>query len=141
MADVVAASVAQTRFGTVLIGAFALLALVLASVGLYGVIAYSVTLRLHELGIRVALGAERRHVVGLVLRQALGLAGTGLALGLILALGLARGLTAQLYGVSSTDPVTLAGVTTILVAVTLLASYLPARRALSIDPAIALRRE
>ncbi|HET9264789.1 MAG TPA: ABC transporter permease [Vicinamibacterales bacterium] len=141
MADVVAASVAQTRFGTVLISAFALLALVLASVGLYGVIAYSVTLRLHELGIRVALGAERRHVVGLVLRQALGLAGTGLALGLILALGLARGLTAQLYGVSSTDPVTLAGVTTILVAVTLLASYLPARRALSIDPAIALRRE
>jgi putative ABC transport system permease protein len=139
MAEVVAASVASERFNAIMIGTFALLALTLAAVGLYGVIAYSVTLRLHEFGIRLALGADRRHILGLVLRQGLTLSVIGLALGLGLALLVTRAIETQLYQTSRTDPATLVLVASVLLAIALVASYLPGRRAARVDPMGALR--
>jgi putative ABC transport system permease protein len=141
MDDVVSGSVAQPRFASQILGLFAVLALVLAAVGLYGLIAYTVTQRTHEIGIRMALGAEPRDVLKLVLGQGLKLALVGAAMGIAGALALTRLMQGLLFQVSPTDPVTFISVTALLTIVALAASYLPARRAMRVDPMIALRYE
>jgi putative ABC transport system permease protein len=129
------------RFFAVLFAVFAGLALVLAAVGLYGVLAYAVSLRTHEIGIRMALGATGSQVRQMVMRQGVMLVGIGLAVGTLATYGLTRLLASQLYKISATDPRTYIGVTTVLVVTALLASYLPARRATRVDPVVALRDE
>ncbi len=141
MNDVIAASLATQRFSMILLNAFAAVALLLASVGLYGVISYLVGQRTHELGVRLALGAQRRDVLRLVLGDGMRMALGGVALGLIAALGLTRLLNTLLYGVSATDPVTFVGIALLLATVGLLACWLPARRATRVDPLTALRHE
>ena len=126
---------------TALLGLFAFLALVLACVGIYGVMAYSVAQRAHEIGIRVALGADRNHVLGLVVRQTLGLCLAGLCAGVLLSLALTRFLSNLLYGVQATDMATFLGTSILLIFVALLASFLPAWRALQVDPIVALRAQ
>ena len=122
-----------------LIALFGALALALAAVGIYGVIAYAVSLRTREVGIRMALGAERRDVLGMLLRTGAALTGTGLAAGFLASLALTRLLASLLFEVRSIDLATSAAVAMLLSIVALLASYLPARRAASVDPMIALR--
>jgi putative ABC transport system permease protein len=134
-------SLGQRRFYMMLLGGFAGLALVLAAVGLYGVISYSVAQRTQEMGIRVALGASGGQVVSMVMGQALRLAGLGLAMGLVLAMMLKSVLKGFLVGVSTTDPATLAVTALVLLIVALFASYVPARRAARVDPVVALRFE
>jgi len=129
------------EMGAALLTVFGGLAMVLAAVGVYGVLAYSVTQQTREIGIRMAMGAERRDVLGLVVGQGLKLTGAGLALGFLIALGLTRQLSSLLFGVSAYDPLTYGGVTLILVIVAFLACYIPARRATRVDPLIALRYE
>ena len=129
------------RFSMMLLAAFAGLAIVLASVGTYGVMAYSVAQRTHEIGIRMALGAEPVDAVRLVVGHGVTLAGFGVVVGLAGALALTRWLGSQLYGVSPADPLNLLGVAALLVSVVALASYLPARRASRVDPMVALRYE
>jgi len=129
------------RMGAALLGLFGALALVLASIGIYGVLAYSVAQRTSEIGLRMALGAQPRQVLGLVLKQGMLLAMIGAAVGILVALPVARMAGNLLYGVSSTDPLTYAGITLLLLCVALLACYLPARRATRIDPLKALRVE
>jgi len=129
------------EMGAALLTVFGGLAMVLAAVGVYGVLAYSVTQQTREIGIRMAMGAERRDVLALVVGQGLKLAGAGVALGILVALGLTRQLSSLLFGVSAYDPLTYGGVTLILVIVALLACYIPARRATRVDPLIALRYE
>jgi len=141
MTDVVATSVSGQRFNTILIGTFAVLALTLAAIGLYGVVSYSVMMRLHEFGVRLALGAETRHVVALVLRQSLTLAACGLVAGFALAFAMVRLIENQLYETRTSDPLTLATVAGMLVAIALVAALLPARRATRVDPIAALRSE
>jgi predicted permease len=141
MNDVIAASLATQRFSMILLNAFAAVALLLASVGLYGVISYLVGQRTQELGIRLALGAQRRDVLRLVLGHGMRMAFGGVALGLVAALGLTRLLNTLLYGVSATDPVTFVGIALSLATVGLLACWLPARRATKVDPMTALRHE
>jgi putative ABC transport system permease protein len=141
MDERLARSLEARRFAATLLGVFAALALLLAAIGLYGVIAYLVTQRRHEIGIRLALGASRTEVLKLVLRQAVQLALVGIALGLAAAFVLTRLLASLLYGVSATDPLTFAAICAILLAVALTASYVPARRATRIDPMVALRYE
>ena len=141
MDDVLAASVAQRRFTMTLLGGFAGAALLLAAIGLYGVIAYAVQQRTREIGIRMALGATRRNVLGLVLRQGINLAGIGVVVGIAAALGLTRVLTKLLYEVKPIDLPTFGGVSLVLLLVALLASWLPARRATKVDPMKALRYE
>jgi putative ABC transport system permease protein len=141
MEDYVASSLAERRFTLVLLVMFGALALALASVGIYGLISYSVTLRTREVGIRMAFGAKRGHVLAMVLGQGLALIGIGLAVGFVASLVLTRLLTSLLFEVRPTDLATSAAVTLLLAAVALLASYLPARRAASVDPMIALRYE
>jgi putative ABC transport system permease protein len=139
--ELVSTSMGQRRLSTVLLGIFAGLALLLASLGIYGVMAYAVAQRTRELGVRVALGATRENVLGLVLRQGIVLAGLGAVIGLAGAFGLTRLIASQLYAVKATDPVTFAGVTVLLLVVAIGATLVPALRATRIDPLIALREE
>jgi putative ABC transport system permease protein len=139
--ETVAASLAERRFSMEMIGLFAVTALLLAGLGIYGVISYMVVERTREIGIRLALGAERRTVLRMVLRQGLELTSVGAAVGLVCALIVSRVMAGVLYGVQPTDPVTFAGVAVVLIAVALVACYVPAQRAIRIDPTIALRQE
>jgi putative ABC transport system permease protein len=139
--ELLGTSVAPRRFNMMLLGIFAGVALVLAMVGLYGVMSYSVSWRTHEIGIRMALGAERADVLRLVVRQGMTMTFIGLALGLIAAFFMSRVLVGLLYGVSAKDPLTFAGVSIVLLVVALLACLIPARRATRVDPIIALRTE
>jgi putative ABC transport system permease protein len=141
MEQVVSSSLAQNRVKTVLLGIFAALALVLAAVGVYGLVSYSVAQRVHEIGIRIALGARRAEVLGMIIRQGMTLVAIGLAVGLAGALATSRLLADQVYKVSIVDPLTYIGVPCVLTAVALLANWLPARRATRVDPLTALRSE
>ena len=138
---VVAASLSSNRVKTVLIGVFGALALVLAAVGIYGLVSYTVAQRTHEIGIRVALGAGRRDVLSLIIRQGMTLVAAGLVVGLGISWAASRLVAGQLYEVSATDPLTFAGVPLLLAAVALAANWLPARRATRVDPLEALRSE
>ncbi|MGH9465861.1 MAG: ADOP family duplicated permease [Terriglobales bacterium] len=141
MHGIIQSSLAPRRFAMLLLGSFALLALVLAAIGLYGVMAYAVGRRTRELAVRLALGARRGEVVKMVMAQGLRWAGLGVGLGLVAALALTRLLSGLLYGVSPFDPLSLLAVSCLLAGVALLATYLPARRALRVDPTLALRQE
>ena len=144
MAEIVSESMSPQRFPLILLGSFASLALLLASIGIYGVISYSVTQRVHEIGIRMALGAEKRDVFRMIVVQGLSPAFAGLVIGVTTALVLARLLSSfshLLYGVGTSDPATLVSVSAVLIGVTILACYLPARRAMRVDPMVALRYE
>jgi predicted permease len=129
------------RLGAMLVGAFGFLGLVLASVGVYGVVAYSVSQRTQEIGIRTAMGAQRGHVLGMIVRQGMTMAGIGTAAGLVLSLLLFRALGTVLYGVKMFDPLTLSSVSAVLLAVAFVASYIPALRATHVDPVVALREQ
>ena len=137
--ELVAASVSRPRFYTTILGVFASIALILAAVGIYGVISYAVSLRTRELGIRIALGATGRQVSGLVLQQGVGLAIAGVAVGGAGAYWLTRLLSKLLFGVSATDPLTFVGVAALLTAIAAIASFVPARRAAKVDPLLAMR--
>jgi putative ABC transport system permease protein len=141
MDELVSGSVARPRFNMTLLGIFAAVALVLAAVGIYGVMSYSVTQRTHEIGIRMALGATQSDVLKLVVGHGIGLALIGVGLGLAGAFALTRVLTSLLFEVGATDPVTFVTVSMLLAGVALVASWLPARRAARVDPMIALRYE
>jgi putative ABC transport system permease protein len=139
--EVMSSSVAQPRLETILLGFFGSVALLLAGVGIYGVIAYSVSQRTSEIGIRMALGASRLSVLSMVLGQGLRLTAVGLGIGLALALALTRLMTGILFGISPTDPATFMAILLLLGIIALLACYLPARRATRVDPMVALRYE
>jgi putative ABC transport system permease protein len=141
MDEIIGKSVAQPRVYALLLGIFATLALILATIGIYGVISYTVTQRTHEIGIRMALGAQPRDVLGLIIKQGMALALVGIFLGLLVSLALGRVLASQLYGVSSTDPVTFTAISLLLMFVALIACYIPALRATKVDPMIAVRYE
>jgi putative ABC transport system permease protein len=134
-------SISRQRFQMILVGTFAAVALLLAAIGIYGVISYSVSQRTGEIGIRMALGAQPLDVLKLIVSQGLILTLIGLALGLAGALALTRLMAGLLYGVSATDPLTFAAIALLLTSVALLASYIPARRAMRIDPLVALRHD
>ncbi len=141
MDQFVADSMMQRRFALLLIGVFAGLAMLLAGIGLYGVMAYSVTQRTHELGLRMALGAQRSDVLKLVVRQGMLLAAIGLGIGVAFALLLSRAMKTMLFNVSATDPLIYLLIATTLAAVALFACLIPARRATKVDPMVALRYE
>jgi putative ABC transport system permease protein len=139
--EVVEKSVAQRRLTMLILGIFACAALVLAAVGIYGVIAYSVTQRTQEIGIRMALGARRSHVLAMVMRQSVMLALTGIAIGAAGAFVLTRLMSDLLFEVKPFDPITFAAVSTALAAIAMLAAFVPGRRATRVDPVVALRAE
>ncbi|MHB8540940.1 MAG: ABC transporter permease [Candidatus Acidiferrales bacterium] len=141
MDHVVYQSLAARRFAMILLAVFAALALLLSGIGIYGVISYIAGQRTHEIGIRIALGAQQRDVMRLVLGEGVRLALTGVAVGVVAALGLMRLMKTMIFGVSATDPLTFAGVAVILTLVALVACYVPARRAMRVDPMVALRYE
>jgi ABC-type antimicrobial peptide transport system permease subunit len=134
-------SMARTSFTLVMLAIAAGMGLVLGIVGIYGVIAYVVSQRIREIGIRTALGARPAGLLGMFVRQGLWLAGIGATLGLVAATGLTRLMSSLLFGVTALDPVTYISVSALLIAVSVLASYLPARRAITLDPVQALRAE
>jgi len=133
-------SISRPRLYAVLLGIFAGVAVTLAAVGIYGVLAYAVTQRTREIGIRMALGAERSNVMGLVMGQSASLVALGIALGLAGAAAVTRYLDTMLFGLTPRDPATLITVSLTLAAVATLASYVPARRATKVDPLVALRQ-
>jgi predicted permease len=141
MESLIADSTAQRRFAMILLGAFAAVALILASIGIYGVITYVVGQRTQEIGIRIALGAQRKDVLGLILWQGTRLALLGAAIGIGCALALTRLMSDLLYGIGATDPATFAGLALVLIVVAITACYLPARRAMRVNPVTALRCE
>jgi putative ABC transport system permease protein len=141
MDNILGASVSQPRFSSELIGMFAVLALLLAAIGLYGLIAYSVSQRTSEIGIRMALGATREDILRLVLRRGSALAFAGAAIGMVAALAASRLLSSMLFAVSPKDPETFLAVAFLLISVALAACYIPARRAAKVDPMVALRYE
>ena len=141
MDDLLAATAAERRFALILFETFGLVALVLAATGIYGVLSGSVTERTHEFGIRLALGAQRRDILRLVLRQGITLAALGIALGLIGASAATRVLQSLMFGIGLTDPVTFVAIPLLLALVALLACWFPARRATKVDPLVALRYE
>ena len=141
MDHIVSEAIARQRFSMLLLGIFAALALILAAVGIYGVMSYSVAQRIHEIGIRMALGARRTDVLKMIVNQGLKLVSIGMMLGLAAAFLLTRVLQSLLFGISATDPVTFFGISLVLLAVAILASYLPALRATKVDPIIALRAQ
>jgi predicted permease len=141
MQDRLYSSLARQRFSTTMLGAFALFALILSAVGVYGVMSYLVSQSQHDLGLRVALGAQRGNIIALVLRQGMSLAAFGIAAGLAGALALTRVMSSLLYGVSATDALTFSAVAAALAAIAALATYIPAWRATKVDPIVALRDE
>ena len=141
MEEIISDSLAARRFSMILLGVFASLALLLSSVGIYGVISYLVGERTHEIGIRVALGAQRGDVLRLVLGEGAKMALLGVGIGVVAALGLTRLMAHMLYGVSATDPLTFTAVAILLTGVSQAACYVPARRAMRVDPLEALRYE
>jgi predicted permease len=141
LSETVSLSLSQRRFSMEMVGLFAVTALLLAGLGIYGVISYIVSERTHEFGIRVALGAQRTNIMRMVLRQGLGVAIAGTAIGVVCALIVSHLMAGLLYGVRPTDPLTFIGVPLLLLGVALFASYVPARRATRVDPLVALRSE
>jgi putative ABC transport system permease protein len=141
MGDIVDSAFAQRRFNVVVLGIFALSALVLAGIGLYGVMAYTVNQRTHERGVRLALGAQRREVVRMVLEESLRLVAGGVALGLGAALLLNRLLSTLLFEIKPNDPGALIGASVLLAGIALLGSFVPAQRAARVDPMTTLRQE
>lgn len=141
MREVVSSSVKDWRFHAILLGIFGALAMLIAAIGVYGVISYSMAQRRHEIGVRMALGAQRRDVMRLVLSQGARLTLVGISVGMLAAFGLTRLMASLLYGVKPTDAVTFASVAILLMSIALLACYIPARRAMGVDPMVALRYE
>jgi putative ABC transport system permease protein len=141
MDEVISQTYGTIRFPMVLLWIFSALALALSGVGLFGVMSYTVSRRTHEIGIRIALGAGRAEVLRLVLREGLGVTAIGVFLGVTGALALSRVMAGYVYGVTATDPVTFIAASLLLGAVALLASYIPAQRASTVDPIVALRYE
>ncbi len=141
MTEIIGDSTASQRFSAILLGAFATAALLLSSIGIYGVVSYLVGQQTREIGIRIALGAQRQDVLHLILGAGVRTALLGIAIGIAAAIGLTRLMAGMLYGVTATDPLTFAGVAVLLLAVALLACYIPARRAMRVDPMVALRYE
>jgi putative ABC transport system permease protein len=141
LGDTVSASLAERRFSMEMVGLFALTALVLAALGIYGVIAYTVSERTREIGIRIALGADRPTILGMIFNQGAMLTAAGAVVGIACALAVSHLMAGVLYGVTPTDPPTFVGVSAVLIAVALVACYLPARRAIRVDPLTALRQE
>jgi putative ABC transport system permease protein len=141
MEELMSSSTGQARYRMTLLGTFAGVALLLAAVGTYGVTAYAVSRRTREIGIRIALGAGRGDIVRLVIEQGMGPSLVGVAVGVAASLALTRFVSSLLYGVSGTDPTTFTAVVLLLTGVALAACYIPARRALKVDPLVALRYE
>jgi putative ABC transport system permease protein len=141
MTEAIRSQLAGPAFNMMLVGALAGLALFLSAIGVYGVLAYVVSRQTHEIGVRVALGATPGAVLGLILGRGARLVGVGAGFGLVAGLGLMRLMKGLLYSVSALDPLTFVGVSILLVGVGLLASYIPARRAMRVDPMVALRHE
>ena len=139
MEHIVAGAVARQRFSMLLLAVFAAVALVLAAVGIYGVMSYSVAQQTHEIGIRMALGAQRSDILRMTVKQGLRLVGLGLIIGLAAAFTLTRVMASLLFGISATDPITFITISIVLLAVAMLASYIPSVRAMRVDPMVALR--